>query len=575
MSACPEEVFLNRRLFSLAASLVLPALSPALPIGWGAMGQVGIQNPPPIRTDLSGLLLAGEFGPIGTSTDPKLIVLVHGMSTSPNDAASEDIPEPDSGTLDFARFYFSFPFVAGLMGVGPSGSLRTLSGVRLNVGSWEEVAGTPSSRFKVRYRHAANEAVSGDHFLVPADWSGSGCPPVAVLLTRRDASQRLMPQSKALLNHVYEEYKAIFGTHQSPTLGKTPNIIFVCHSFGNLATRVVLTNPSTSVLGQALTPVERERADAIRDKTICLVSLAGPHEGSPIANYVSQIQNNLGTGEPAQKLRGLLDSFSVKVDLLDAVHRELGQPAVQDLTSPMWEGLNRTSLRPDLMVRKTGGLIPVYALSGHRPSGRFGRNPLQDWDTGATSAPVRERFRSTGLMFVDYLLYMVHPDGWGTTSKGSQLDQMARYKKLGFGLLGISEPGHIERIIPLGLPVFHNAVRETRQETNLFGSTRTVVVRDNSDSLVDSDGFVGAASGYGWNLGTSSPRYFDHSATWTVGGRTVRGSWYRIIRQENLPWADANHETIMRLGSVGAWIRANIVQQAGPVPAAGPISVWP
>jgi hypothetical protein len=106
---------------------------------------------------------------------------------------------------------------------------------------------------------------------------------------------------------------------------------------------------------------------------------------------------------------------------------------------------------------------------------------------------------------------------------------------------------------------------------DLFGNT--IVVRTNRDGKVDSDGFVDVASGHGFRLGTNSDNFFDHSRNWTIGGASIRGSWYRVEAPDT--WKFSNHETIHRLAPVGTWISTNIVGQAGPIPAAGAFSVWP
>jgi hypothetical protein len=582
---------MNRRFvkaFGLGAPLALALTSSPAPAQAPVFGTaVALDSFPRVQIErpTMNLQLGPEFGRVmgGSGADPKLIVLVHGMTSAPNDIASEGLPEPDSGTLDYARFYFSYPFVRSLMGVRATGTLRTLSGVTLSAGNWEETIGPPDSKFKIRYRYGANENVPGDHILVPSSWDGTGCPPVAVFLTRRDGSRRLMPQTKALIDHVYDTYKEVFGTRLQPKLGQTPNMIFVGHSFGTLASRMMLTNPTGSVLGESLSADQRAKANAIRDKTICLVSLAGPHEGSPVANYVAAIQGLMKNipqpiHDSVREHAGMPGMHGAT--LLAMVQRDLGQPAVQDLTTDRWRSLNTGTLRPELMVRTDNSLIPVYALIGHRPSGRLGKDPHEDFTAGAARMDEREKSRSWGLMFVDYLLHWVsrsaNPKGWGSTSSGSQLDQMARYNKVAFGLFGISDPGNIPLVFGADLPVFYSSLHVTRQERNWFGQMSTVVVRTNRDGIVDGDGFVGVNSGYGWNLGTGTARYFANTQTWNVPVRgNIRGSWYRVIRTERVPWADANHETIMRIDGVGTWIKTNVVDSAGPVPAAGPTSVWP
>lgn len=520
------------------------------------------------------------------STVPKLIVLIHGATPAPSDPAMPLVPEPATGTLDFTRFYFSESFARQLLGA-PS-SIKTLSGVNVTGTQWN-ASGSPNSDNKVNYSVGVSESSLGDHFIVPGSHTGTGTPPVSLLLTYRDGSQRLMAQTKAIINQIYDKYTAMFGTAANPAAGKVmPSMILVTHSMGGLVSRTIMTAPSDPIQGATLTAGERLKAQAIRDRVIATVHLAVPNEGSPLADRATDIANWLkGDG------KGMLDTFGLLLpdglksaadEARRSMARDLGKDANQDLRRDFWDQMNDGVLAPHLARRSDGSLIPIYTMIGHSPAGSYFVNPDSQWPTGgitsslASSADNRRKVvRSVGLMAIDYALHNVPTSTtakhWGTLGTApADFDIVARYHRKSLGLT-LSAPGEDEGV-PWGLPKFYNRNHVTEEVKNIFGQvTGTRVVRTNKDGKIDADGLVSVASGHGLRLGTSTNNFFDHSSNWNVGGSTLRGSWYRI--EPESAWKFSNHETIHRTAGVGEWIFLNIVSQAGPIPAAGELSVWP
>jgi hypothetical protein len=521
---------------------------------------------------------------ISEPTAPKLVVLLHGASPGPSDEAFPSVPQPDSNTLDFTRFYFSDSFVKQVLG-NPS-TLKTLGGVNVTGTQWD-AHGWPNAKNKVVYSNGCVESRLEDHYIVAGSHTGSSTPAVSVMLTYRDASRGLMHQTQTAIDQIYDKYVALFGSAASPLAGKVrPNIILVGHSMGGLVSRGILCSPSDPIQQIRLSATQQQKAKAIADRTIALVTLATPHEGSPIANVASDLGNWLkGDG------KGVIDLFTTPLPqalkrAADDARKEkvqmLSRESIRDLRRDFWAQNNTGVLAPHRAARSDGSLIPVYTLIGHSPGGKtFFSNPDSQWPTGGISlsdssseAARRKALRALGLMFADYALHNV-PNAsnlkkWGNAGR-SQFDLVARYHRKNLGVT-LSEPGE-DQGVPFGVPKFYNRDHVTKRERDLFGNEKVVVVRTNKDGLLDADGLVDVASGHGFKLGTNTEFYFDHTRTYSAGGRTVRGSWYRVMPEDG--WKFANHEEIHRLGSTGQWIHLNIVDQAGPLSSTGELSVWP
>jgi hypothetical protein len=518
-----------------------------------------------------------------SSSTPKVIVLIHGMSATPTEPSIPGVPEPKVDTLDYTRFYFSYSFARRLLGASSTEGLKTLSGTSVSGAKWDQ-HGEPDSNGKVAYTIATNESSEEDHFIVPGDFSGTGTPPVSLMLVYRDASKTLMTQTKDAIDQVYTLYTSQFGSEASPKTGKIrPNIIFVGHSMGNLVTRALLSNPSGTVRNESLSARQRLRAGAIRDRTLYLVSLAGPHQGSPLADFVSSIQSGVST-VPAVVKDGL---NALSSGLGDGVQQQatsmIMNPAMVDLRTDTWTSLNQGALAPHNSKRSDGTLIPIYTMIGHRNSASLFTNPSDDTQfplggitaTLASSEPGRRNITRNGAMMVlDWILHnvpSVRDNAWGATTD-NRFDKIARYHRK-LGGLTLSAAGE-DQGAPFGLPKYFNKDHVTRTVRTLFG-TKTEVVRTNRDGESDSDGLVAALSGHGWRLGTSTNNFFAHTSEFSQPSGTDIGSWYRI-HSDDMPWEFTSHETIHRSADTGGWIRENIVNLAGPLCAqTGVVSVWP
>ncbi|MBC8066074.1 MAG: hypothetical protein H7Y17_14675 [Chlorobia bacterium] len=518
-----------------------------------------------------------------SNTAPKLIVLVHGMSSAPSDAAMPGVPEPNANSLDYNRFYWSPTFVQNLLG---SNSLKTLSGVDVSGSRWE-AHGTPNSNGKVTMTHGCRDSNADDHFIVKSSFSGGGTPDVAIFSSYRDASVHIMPQTKRLINQLYDAYVAKFGTKLAPKPGMAaPNIIFVCHSMGGLAVRTLLAAPTTSIGGVSLTPGERQKAQALRDRTAYVVTLATPHDGSQIADRVTDIKSAIDNDSNWTALNFL--SQDITEAIRGTLRGQIRATAIEHLRSDFWRNHSGNAIAPYRMERTDGSHVPVYTLAGHAPGGRFFTNPTSASQFPAGSIDMgrlgeegyrREVIRSVGLLMLDYFLHSVPggsgPKNWGATTR-SDLDIIARYHRERFGA-GLSAPNEAVSA-PLGLPTFFNREASSAKNVRVAGVDVAFPATKIKDGMFDADGMVGTHSGLALNLGTNQSGFFEHGAEWNTPDGSVFGSFYRVAPiddGEEMPWVYKNHETIHRGGAVGEWVRQNLIERAGPLPGSGPVSFWP
>ena len=72
----------------------------------------------------------------------------------------------------------------------------------------------------------------------------------------------------------------------------------------------------------------------------------------------------------------------------------------------------------------------------------------------------------------------------------------------------------------------------------------------------------------GFSLGTQTPLFFDHTRADASGG--TRGSWYRMFTSP----VERECHGMQHQWSVGQWTFRNFAE-AGPVPGAGALSVFP
>lgn len=566
---------------------------------------------------------AGFFNPLR----PRLIVLVHGQ------AARRDAV---SGHLVYARKEWGFKFVRGLLGAS-AGDLCTFSNVRLNEQNWPEAAYYFPPLGQNIARIAVDDNNTNDHFISTSATRRD----LSVMLTYRDGSQGLVAQASELVNQIFRLYNQTFSG------GEEPQIILVVHSMGGLASRYVLCNPFR------VTTKEHFRSNFLRNRTLHLVTLATPHEGSLLADWTRETADFLQSNPP------LLQKFYEAVGLASARQYWLtaltvvNDPSTLDLKTSSMLQMNQNTMAPHRAVRADGTGIPIYALAGRSPGGGHLNSPTLQ--TLSFRNDVRRTYEIVGCVGFDMSVKSCPSNGWGQPPSGSSnLDWVQRVslrqmvdqriaaveqslhpclraivgKLGGLSVVGAlvsfdsSFPVYLDSrwetyVAEVQVPFKHWACGEFRvpwedcksldlnclkrfllnlgynleqlascldpanwqlKETVSIPcvKVRPVVNTHGADGEIDNDGLVSMDSALGLRLGTSTIEYFDHTKSWSVRSgsatTTVNGSWYRFY---DGPWSLDNHGSILTNPRVGAWLHAEIIRSAGPIPGPGARSTWP
>jgi len=446
----------------------------------------------------------------------RLIVLIEGMGEPEEPTAPVAVTEPWSDEM-----------VRALLGCEPNSELRALDG-----SAW---SASVASSADVSARIVGSETQIG-----------GGTPPLYALHARGNGPDGLVRRARDVIADVAGAIREMESREPD---GKRIAIVLVGHSFGGLVARAVLAAPDDAVGGDSLTPEEQAQAREIGDRTICLITLASPHEGAALADLSADTGNVIGK---AFTVLCALMGESLRDEIEEArkavVERTFRTPAIRDLTKPVWQTLNTGAIAPGTARRLDGSLVPVYALAGHTPTGPFcsreDQGPFGGLEVAVTDPALSERAMSAIeylLLDCAYRLYTLNlTTAWGT-AQGPPLDRADRnlsilnLTKLPVCSLGPDEPG---------------------------------------DGEIDTDGLVPVDAALGRYLGTTTEWHFDHSRDdWQANGRRVRGSWYRVD-DATVPWLRHNHSEIVRDPAVGSWLNRNIIRAAGPTPGPGSVSGW-
>jgi hypothetical protein len=454
---------------------------------------------------------------------PRVFFLLHGSTAIP-----ERGKPAQPGSLRFAREYFSFPFVQALMG-GPA-RLHTASGEALRAGNWESSA-------------------LGDRVANQVLTARPGATDRTLVLIPYDGSKHLISQVREVLAELQKATAAL--NLPEAAYG------FLAHSMGGLVLRTLLTAPAASIDGERLSGSERQDAGRIAARTLYLITLATPHEGSPVADLSTEIR------DVVKKIPTNLVGLG-RIDLSALTNGLIGNANQYQLKTALWRTLNQGPLAPENLARPDGSLIPLYALSGRTPGGPYFTSPTR-WPLGnfPITKMTKEDGQALGMMTVDWALHAIQQskNTWAKIPEGArEMDTTARYARLKGGL-ETSGPGVLPKIdgfFPeLAYPVFY--VRH---------ASKGLVT---SDGGADADGLVPIPSGLGMTLGGDTLMPLKHSLPVRIGRRRVPGSWHRLISG---PWDRASHVTIYRNADVGEWLFENVLKDAGPFSALSGVSRW-
>jgi len=563
---------------------------------------------------------------------PTLVVLLHGMTGSIE-------LEPDVGTHAYARRYWGYHFVQALLG---DRAPRLPDGEPLTAAGW--------------WDDPPDGADPRDALLVAAEDG----PARAVLLVTRDGSRGLGEQvieAAAQIEAGIAHYRAWLADAASaaaddPEAGLSePQLVLIGHSFGGLVGRYLLTNPPVDGGPFATDDATRARADDIRDRTLYLVTLGTPHEGSAAADramllaVVHQALREEVIQEGAFARRWLLPLLDQGATLL-----RLEDPVTEHLRTDVWAALNEPDgglLAAHRARRSDGTPVPVYALAARTPGGHFFVDPLVSERIELELATwYAERLDLPPAFYLEFLLQMLLADptmsalglperGWGRAADHPAptevLDRVTRAptapERIVFGppearvaveLAGRvdylrgpyvgeietrswptrlwclvvrcgDEPGVIDvgSIDDLDLSDVEAATVDVVRDLLLGreppGDTPPLAQAAGriGDGEIDSDGVVPVDSALGYLLGTSPGAgegpYLAAGRSWTVGGESLSGSWYRpdvVDPEAALPWTYLHHVDLQWAPTVASWIAERLLDVAGPEPRDGDVSGW-
>lgn len=306
-------------------------------------------------------------------------------------------------------------------------------------------------------------------------------PSLSAFITYRDATAGLVESGRRIANETFVAIRW-YELH----FHLTPKIVYVAQSFGGLAARFVLSNPTQAQLDPRgprnappmnadriqISGEDRRRMDYVRDRIVYTVTLGTPHEGSyladllvPLQEILQALENSLDSGVAGLEARWQsLGTLLAEIDnLVDAVEiptlapaealaivrqalaemrGQLGGRAFRDLKHPFWERVNRGPLHPR-QARRTnaspipgggGQLIPIYAAGARTPGGRAFTSPELAVIRRLRAQNKQEQGWMIATVVTDLLIHTMRADqgGFGRSNQGifagfgAQLDRRER-----------------------------------------------------------------------------------------------------------------------------------------------------
>jgi hypothetical protein len=434
---------------------------------------------------------------------PVVIFLMHGMADNLGMKATGDAEdfEECAGPKDrpfYGRCEWGQDFLPGLFGsANVNAQLTTLDGRDVTGDKFiKDVMREPTDTKD--FDETLGHRLTGDcvadpekldtfdpkiarHFIVPGPLKlqqspfatlPKGIPPtppqLAAFVTWRDPTRGMVFSGRRVTRQVYAALRWYEETYKI-----TPGVILVAQSFGGLASRFMLSRPDPQSLNadtnRENVPLCKEdlaKMDYVRDRTLFLLTLATPHEGSYLAEWAPPVKNalralltelnqGLATSDLAKVLRGMA-TISTLVGLnlrptiveqaVSSINGFLPQldsaAALIDMQLARMEKFNRGPIAPDKARRTAASpiigaqktLVPVYATLARSPGAdAFDGPDLAKGFTKFDKKRAKARGWITQIMFVsDSLTRQLVPNGFGNATVApyapfqSILDRRAR-----------------------------------------------------------------------------------------------------------------------------------------------------
>ncbi|MFT3706565.1 MAG: hypothetical protein QM817_02750 [Archangium sp.] len=393
-------------------------------------------------------------------SSPLLFILAHGMS-HPIDSELSLVDTPF-----YSRGEWSVDFLRGLLGAAPNAQNQLFTFLAPFTDPNYRNVGASFPATLAEADIAANAAIPANFVtLVPVDITPPSitnltqlarpAPPVSLFITYRDAPGGLVQSGQRVANQAYlavRWYELRFK--------RTPRVVFVTQSFGGLATRFVLSTPTVAELntaqvpfdGVTLTAEDTRRSAYVRDRTMSVVTLGTPHEGSFLADLAVPIQTSIqdslrglrsqtGNGSPAerfgQQLRVAANFFPqlngaaltteqvlrTSEDALNELSRRVNGRALRDLRHPFLATVNQGPLHPKRarrvsspIVNASNQLIPIYTAGSRSPGGRAFDAPELSAFSRYQAEGETERRWITLTMAADLGVRLARAQGYGSST---------------------------------------------------------------------------------------------------------------------------------------------------------------
>jgi hypothetical protein len=542
-----------------------------------AKAQIGGTVPPPTTDPFN-------FSP----SRPKLVVLIHGVTSKPEEAPEEKVGKPGHN-----RHYWGFDFIKNMQGRGLETQMRAVqpnSYGALTMNPYiapEEWAPKYSSVISTNapiYFPAASTdiipiGIETNASLVKdyvTRYTNYPMESAMVMVTFRNGSKHLMPQLGDTIDQMYTSYQSTFG-HLDPA--KKPQIYLVTHSFGGIVARGILAAPTGADLwGNRLTSTQIERAKYLRDRVVLVNTIAGPHRGAFIGDWASDLADWVIANGPSLckeffstiQATDLVDFTEEDVQRMTADFMDTALNAIsgtRDCLQDLVRGdeYNSGILHPTTAKRSNGTYVPIYTMAGRNPggmvydksrsvfllSGSSQYNPISTIDIARSGK--RYAKEATALHIIDGSLHL-----WGYGKEGRKpwgTAHMPEGDKVAspYAGLGASSAKSLASPLPFN-PVYDVAWLGAKF---LAGEPYKMF---KSDGEYDSDGFLGWDSAQA--IGLNAPNYY----------RLYNASAYG----DYLPWDIDNHGSMMFNAGTAAWIHNELVRVAGPKVTTTPKrrSVW-